>query len=559
MIFVMNLIHISENIPFCSLDKEQEADGEIHIFTQFFIHRDPTRNREIQQCIRLNTNNRLVTKVHLLNERMYSEEEIGTVSDKLIQVDIGKRLRFSDVFQYIRKCNIRGYLVLCNVDIFFDKTLENLKISNLAFEKSSIIQLRFEYRGDDSLAAPIESLPLVQCPIFGPRFDSQDTWIFHSNYMLTKAQEKAFYFEFGKPGCDNKIVYLLKIMGYKIFNDPVVVKTYHNHKSTDRDYSTKDSIGKPWGGICPAGFNPYLLPPSIGVSMQAIQQSNQNIWFEDNDKLFQYIQGKMYSNQQFIVPRIAGIENNTAVLKTQQHISSMKTNAGIRLSNAGSIEKYSQLYLRAFDNCEVYFGWDVQGNYIGHIAESHHQIRMKYSEKTMLWSLVLDVFHYIYSTPWTHALKGKRILLISPFEDSLKEKIEIRNRIWGDTEIDLFPDCSFVIIKPPMTQADEASREFDQELEDFLQQLDEIKDSYDVALVSCGGYGNLVCNHIFENHQKSAIYVGGVLQMYFGILGNRWLEERPDVVRLFLNEYWSRPKEHEKPKGCQNVERGCYW
>ena len=53
--------------------------------------------------------------------------------------------------------------------------------------------------------------------------------------------------------------------------------------------------------------------------------------------------------------------------------------------------------------------------------------------------------------------------------------------------------------------------------------------------------------------------MGGVLQMYFGILGNRWLKERPDAVRLFLNKHWSRPKMEEKPKNCEKVEKGCYW
>jgi hypothetical protein len=81
---------------------------------------------------------------------------------------------------------------------------------------------------------------------------------------------------------------------------------------------------------------------------------------------------------------------------------------------------------------------------------------------------------------------------------------------------------------------------------------------YDVALVSCGGYGNLVCNYIFDSG-KSAIYVGGVLQMYFGILGGRWLQDEPDIIRLFLNENWTRPKEHERPEGYKTIENGCYW
>ena len=58
---------------------------------------------------------------------------------------------------------------------------------------------------------------------------------------------------------------------------------------------------------------------------------------------------------------------------------------------------------------------------------------------------------------------------------------------------------------------------------------------------------------------KSAIYVGGVLQMYFGIYGERWMRERPDILRVYMNEHWSRPKESEKPTNHKTVENNCYW
>ena len=70
--------------------------------------------------------------------------------------------------------------------------------------------------------------------------------------------------------------------------------------------------------------------------------------------------------------------------------------------------------------------------------------------------------------------------------------------------------------------------------------------------------GNLVCSEIYKMN-KSAIYVGGVLQMYFGIYGSRWERERTDIMSLYKNEYWTKPKEEERPNGYQNVEGSCYW
>ena len=58
---------------------------------------------------------------------------------------------------------------------------------------------------------------------------------------------------------------------------------------------------------------------------------------------------------------------------------------------------------------------------------------------------------------------------------------------------------------------------------------------------------------------KSAIYVGGVLQMYFGIYGMRWMRERKDIMNLFMNQYWSRPMESERPEGYEKVEKSAYW
>ena len=113
-------------------------------------------------------------------------------------------------------------------------------------------------------------------------------------------------------------------------------------------------------------------------------------------------------------------------------------------------------------------------------------------------------------------------------------------------------------MKPSQTQGDCVSEEFDIELDKFIEKIEEIKDDFDIALCSCGGYGNLVCSKIFDIG-KSSIYVGGVLQMFFGVYGTRWLKERPDVLRLFMNKHWTRPKEEEQPDGFKKVEGSCYW
>ena len=92
--------------------------------------------------------------------------------------------------------------------------------------------------------------------------------------------------------------------------------------------------------------------------------------------------------------------------------------------------------------------------------------------------MALDIFHSISTNPWTLALRGKRVLIISPFADSFKEKVDIREKIYG---IDLFPDCELSFIKPPQTQGANPSEEFDVELKRFVGELEKIKDTFDIA------------------------------------------------------------------------------
>jgi hypothetical protein len=57
---------------------------------------------------------------------------------------------------------------------------------------------------------------------------------------------------------------------------------------------------------------------------------------------------------------------------------------------------------------------------------------------------------------------------------------------------------------------------------------------------------------------KSAIYMGGELQILFGIKGERW--DGWEKVNKFYNEHWTRSID-EKPDGFRGLatDNGCYW
>ena len=119
----MKAVFISK--PMELADAPNTTTSEIHIFTQFFIHKKDQRNEEIRHCLLANQNNQYVYKIHLLNERLYTLQELGlTVPHKIHQENIGKRLSFQAVFQYIREKKIQGYCVMLNSDIFLDDSIK---------------------------------------------------------------------------------------------------------------------------------------------------------------------------------------------------------------------------------------------------------------------------------------------------------------------------------------------------------------------------------------------------------------------------------------------------
>jgi hypothetical protein len=534
---------------------ENKNNDKINLIYQFFKHSNKNRNIEIKRCLHINVKNQFIDNIYLLNEKIYTSKELGITSDKINQFNINKRIEYKDIFQFVKDNKINGYIIFINADIFLNKTIDLIRYSDIHLKKKFIGLSRYDYSIFDE-------------PKLFKRYDSQDTWILHSNFNIQENQYKAFDFNFGMPGCDNKILYLMKILGYSIINDPLLIKTYHYHESEVRNYNRKDLIQNPYYLCMPSNINVNDIENS-GIDIKVVKNITDNFTkynMNDNNILSNYIKRKLLLNEIFIIPRIAGIENNYAFygylslttfnknIKSyfQNTIKTMKNNAGIKLSNIESIQLYSKMYLKAFENCEIYSNWEIWGNV--YISNSHDFITNQF-KKNNIWALTFDIFHYIYSNPWTLSLKNKKILIISSFVESIEKNIPNRKHIYG---IDLFPECKFIFSKPPQTQGLNESEEFHIEFEKYTKKIDSIINDFDIALVSCGGYGNLVCNYIYEKG-KSAIYVGGVLQMYFGILGGRWIKERPDIVKLYKNEYWSSPSENERPKNYKNIESSCYW
>jgi hypothetical protein len=128
------------------------VNAKTFLFSQFFIHKNEERNKEIRFCLLTNVLNPYVSKIYLINERQYSFEEMGITRDfdKIVQIITGRRLCYSDVIRQVELLGIVGYVVLHNIDIFFDETLNLLGTTEMDKKKIVMAQLRWEYEGSPS-------------------------------------------------------------------------------------------------------------------------------------------------------------------------------------------------------------------------------------------------------------------------------------------------------------------------------------------------------------------------------------------------------------------------
>ncbi len=169
----------------------------------------------------------------------------------------------------------------------------------------------------------------------------------------------------------------------------------------------------------------------------------------------------------------------------------------------------------------------------------------------------LDSFSPItYSEPWSQYLNGKKVLVIHPFEASIKQQYNKREHLFDNPKI--LPEFELKTIKAVQSIADAKD---DLPFNDWFEALDYMKRQidkvdFDVAIVGAGAYGIFLADYC-KRIGKQAIHLAGATQMLFGIAGRRWQEDNRH--QGLFNSYWCTPMESEKPKGADKVEGGCYW
>ena len=212
-------------------------------------------------------------------------------------------------------------------------------------------------------------------------------------------------------------------------------------------------------------------------------------------------------------------------------------------TNESSLQQLCELYLKDIKNIDVLGSWLVDDK----------QIKQTFFPNAKTVRLE-DLEPYYHQNPWSEILKEKTVLVIHPFEESIKSQYENRSLLFQDTRI--LPCFELKTLKAVQSigNTDGQFSTWFEALDYMCEQITNIE--FDVAIIGAGAYGLPLASFVKKLGKKS-IHLGGATQILFGIKGHRW-EQRLFFQKLF-NEHWVYPLAVERPKAFQKADSGAYW
>lgn len=210
-----------------------------------------------------------------------------------------------------------------------------------------------------------------------------------------------------------------------------------------------------------------------------------------------------------------------------------------------NLKRFYKLYKEDVKQLDLLVSWRVEEFLFGDWIQNKPQVK-----KT-----TLDGF-YEHKHPWTYALKGKKILVVHPFAETIEcQYRNYRSVLFSNPEV--LPEFENLLTVKAVQSIAGNPVGFLSWFDALQWMKDEIdKNDFDVALLGCGAYAMPLAAHIKRRGLK-AIHMGGILQFLFGIKSVRY-EENLQIAK-YINEYFIYPSEADKPQNANLVEGGCYW
>jgi hypothetical protein len=285
---------------------------------------------------------------------------------------------------------------------------------------------------------------------------------------------------------------------------------------------------------------------------------------DDFLKLQEFILEKQNKKERFFIGRLSGNETRfTGDLITGNTVSpdlfrNMLYGAGISFDDTSDVEMYVNLYDNAVSKCDMIGTWE--GNMRTQAANYYIHLNLMYTPIPQIAAQALEPYYYMDSVHYQFPkiFENKRVLIITSHYETVKAQLEKRDTLFHKP---IFAESTqFYVYKPPQQNGgSHDGQSWMSHASDMKRDLHEIKETvgFDIALVSCGGFGMIISEYLFTSLNTSVMYVGGALQLYFGIMGQRWASN--DRITRHINSEWTYPMDVDKPKIPDLCENNCYW
>ncbi len=275
-----------------------------------------------------------------------------------------------------------------------------------------------------------------------------------------------------------------------------------------------------------------------------------------NEEVNQKIMEGLTGNEPFFLGRLGSVEleclchylyflnrrENRQEMYPENVKMMMTVNAGFFPGEDSLLDQFSERYLSGLANMD--FIWSMW------FSAFENQLYHEFFPEKMIADYDKTVFPSDQKDPWTAALKDKKILVIHPFEESIRRNYENRKKLFDNQEF--LPDFELITLKAVQSIAGNPT-EFSDWFEALASMQKQINDiDFDIALIGAGAYGLPLGDYI-KGLGKKAIHIGGILQLFFGIKGKAW-----NKLGVY-NEFWTSPLESEIPEDYKKVEAGRYW
>jgi hypothetical protein len=221
----------------------------------------------------------------------------------------------------------------------------------------------------------------------------------------------------------------------------------------------------------------------------------------------------------------------------------MSNNAGFFPTTDQALARFCRLMLADAQGIDLLGSWLRHERFLGDRLAGATRVHLE------------DLPPYRHASPWSAALAGKRVLVVHPFEESIRRQYQKRELLFEDPRV--LPAFELLTVKAVQSIAgtDSGFGDWFLALDHMKARMDALR--YDVALIGCGAYGLPLAAHA-KRSGRMAVHLGGALQNLFGIIGKRWETEYGYGATRY-NPHWARPLESERPANAGAVEGGCYW